>query len=248
MRGITDSSYKKMREMKKYKDIYDFSSIECRMALVGMIMIDIVFILCSFYIGVDTTVGKCVAILDDIGMALIGFLGFTVSALAILTGAISSKVVKMLQNRDKMVSLERILLSFYLMGLACAIEVLVAFILHFLVEIPINSVFAVDLLIMSVLTYLTIFIVFYSVKLIGNCLELFYIVNSMELIENKNIDYKAKYNTYRITALEKVLLSSTSVETIQEYKQTIRVLIESDMVSGDEAKILFKLYSEHFGE
>ena len=102
MKGISDSSYKKLIQMKKYKDLYDFSSLECRVAITVTILLDIIFVICSFYIGKDVVAERCVELLDEIGIALLGFLGFVVSALAILTGTISSKVVKRLQDRDKM--------------------------------------------------------------------------------------------------------------------------------------------------
>ena len=247
MKQINDTSYMKMKEMQKYKDLFDFSSLECRVAIVGMAIIDAIFIICSLCIGVDATVEKCIDVVDNIGIAFIGFLGFTVSALAVLTGAISSKVVKMLQDRDKMRTLERILLSFYLMGLVCALEILAVFVLHILVQLPINSILVINVIFASIVSYLTVFVIFYSVKLIGNCLELFYIVNNMDLLEYKSIDFKARYNNYRIAALEKKLLSDSSVEKVQEYKETIKKLIENDNISEEETKILMKMFNEHFG-
>ena len=161
MKKVKDSSYKKLFELEKYKDLYDCSSLECRIAVIGVILLDIVFAVCSFSVGVDETVIKAVSLLDDIGIALIGYIGFTVSALAILTGAISSKVVNIIKTRNKMVVLERILLSFYLMGIVCAAVVLVALILHFIVEIPVASIFIINLIGISILSYFIIFILFY---------------------------------------------------------------------------------------
>ena len=232
MKKVKDSSYKKLFELEKYKDLYDFSSLECRIAVIGVILLDIVFAVCSFSVGVDETVIKAVSLLDDIGIALIGYIGFTVSALAILTGAISSKVVNIIKTRNKMVVLERILLSFYLMGIVCAAVVLVALILHFIVEIPVASIFIINLIGISILSYFIIFILFYSVKLIGNCLELFYIVNGYELLDEEKTDYKAIYNNYRITAIEKVNLSNTSIEKVNEYKEVAVINRLDRPVSG----------------
>ena len=248
MKKVKDSSYKKLFELEKYKDLYDFSSLECRIAVIGMILLDIVFAVCSFAVGVNETVIKAVSLLDDIGIALIGYIGFTVSALAILTGAISSKVVNIIKTRNKMVVLERILLSFYLMGIVCATVVLVALILHFVVEIPVASIFVINLIGVSILSYLIIFMLFYSVKLIGNCLELFYIVNGYELLEEEKIDYKAIYNNYRITAIEKVNLSNTSIEKVNEYKEVVKQLIETDNRSEEEIKVLLEMHKSQFGD
>lgn len=246
MRSISDSSYKKLFEMKKYKDLYDFSSLECRVAIVSTILLDIVFIICAYYIGANAMAELCVELLNDIGITLIGFLGFVVSALAILTGSISSKIVKKLKDRNKMLALERIMLSFYLMGLVSAFVVIIDFFLYFIIEIPVNSVFALNVLLLSILSYLIIFIVFYAVKLIGNCLELFYIINEMQLIDDNTVNYKEKYNNYRITALEKSGLGATSIEKVMEYKDNLKNLIVNDDISDEERQILLLMFKEQF--
>lgn len=248
MNKINDSSYKKLIKMKKYQDLYDFSSLECRVAVVTMLVLDIIFIICSHYNGLNNIVNESVKLLDTIGISLIGFLGFIVTGLAILTGAISSKIVKRLQDRNKMDVLERILLSFYLIGLISAFIAILAFILHFIVILPINSVFAINMILLSIISYLIVFIVFYSVKLIGNCLELFYIINSMQLIDDKTktINCKEIYNRYRITALEKIQLSNTSVKKVEEYKKMIEDLIKEDDLYLEEKVILLNMHNKHF--
>lgn len=246
MKKINDTSFRKIFTLKKYQDLYDFSSLECWAALITTGFLDAIFIVCAYHIGLDNTVGKFVEMLDNIGISLIGFLGFIVTGLAILTGAISSKVVKRFQDGNKMAALERILLSFYLIGIISAFLVIATFILHFVVIIPIQSIWAIDIILLSLLSYLMIFTIFYAVKLIGNCLELFYIINSMQLTDDHPIDYKARYNNYRITALEKVELSVTSLRQVQNYKQTVKELIENDDISLEDRQILLRMHKEHF--
>ncbi len=248
MRGINDTSFKKIFSFKKYKDLYDFSSLECWAALLFTIILDVLFFICSYYLGLDTVVLKCINVLDNIGISLIGFLGFIVTGLAILTGAISSKVVKKFKVGNKMDALERILLSFYLIGLVGAIIISLTFILHFISLLPFHSNCIVNILLLSILSYLIIFIIFYSVKLIGNCIELFYIINSLLLMDETTIDCKTIYNNYRITALEKIQLSSTSLRQVQKYKETIKELIENDNISKEEQQILLEFHKKHFGE
>lgn len=246
MKKINDTSFQKIFTLKKYQDIYDFSSLECRVSLIITAFLDIIFVICARYIGLDNTVLKFTEMLNNVGIALIGFLGFIVTGLAILTGAISSKVVKRFQDGNKMDALERILLSFYLIGLISAFLVISAFVIHFIVVIPISSIVVIDIILLSLLSYFTVFTIFYAVKLIGNCLELFYIINSIQLTDNIPIDYKARYNNYRITALEKVELSVTSLSQVQNYKQTVKKLIENDDMPSEERQILLKMHKEHF--
>lgn len=246
MKKINDTSFQKIFTLKKYQDLYDFSSLECRIALITTLLLNFVFVICAHYIGLDNTVGKYIEMLDNIGISLIGFLGFIVTGLAILTGAISSKVVKRFQDGNKMAALERILLSFYLIGIISAFLVITAFVLHFIAIIPIHSIWFINIILLSLLSYFIIFTIFYAVKLIGNCLELFYIINSMQMSDAPSIDYKTRYNNYRITALEKVELSVTSISQVQNYKQTIKELIENDDISLEDRMILLKMHKEHF--
>ncbi len=249
MKTINDTSYKKLFTLKKYKDLYDFSSLECRMALLIMLILDLLFAICSNNIGSDATVNECIKILDNIGIALIGFLGFIVTGLAILTGAISSKIIKRLQDRNKMVALEKILLSFYLIGLVSAFLTVAIFILHFISILQFQSNYIINIIIFSILSYFIIFTIFYAVKLIGNCLELFLIINSMQIVDDTKAgftDYKAIYNNYRITALEKIRLSTTSLKIIREYEKEIKKLIECDNLSDNDKKILLSMHGKHF--
>lgn len=248
MKKINDTSFQKIFTLKKYQDLYDFSSLECRIALITTLLLNFVFVICAHYIGLDNTVGKYIEMLDNIGISLIGFLGFIVTGLAILTGAIPSKVVKKFKVGNKMDALERILLSFYLIGLIDATIIALTFILHFIALLPFHSNWIINILLLSILSYLIIFIIFYSVKLIGNCIELFYIINSLLLMDETTIDYKTIYNNYRITALEKVQLSPTSIRQVQRYKETIRELIKNDDISLEERRILLEFHKKHFGE
>lgn len=245
---MRDSSFSKLFKYKKYQDLFDFHSIECIVALISVIIINIIFCIIEKYLGIDTFVNEGILFIDNIGIALIGFLGFIVTGLAILTGAISSKVVKHLQDRNKMKPLEKILLSFYLLGIISAFEILFIIFLHFICLLPLPSIRIINIAILSVMTYFTVFIIFYAVKLIGNCLELFYILNNMQIIEDTPIDLKTKYNTYRMIALEKIVLSRTSPDIIEEYKDTIIELINDDNLSAPEKELYIKMVQKHFGD
>ena len=160
---MKDTSFSKLFKLKKYKDLFDIHSIECTVSVISVIIINIIFYIAEKYLGLNTFVNEGMVFLNNIGMALIGFLGFIVTGLAILTGAISSKVVKHLQERNKMKPLEKILLSFYLLGLISAFEILFIIFLHFICLIPIPSIKIIDIIILSILTYMTVFIIFYEI-------------------------------------------------------------------------------------
>lgn len=246
---MKDVSFAKLIKLKKYRDLVDFKSIECVVALISTIVFDGMILVWNCYENCNDIVNSIATIIDGIGIALIGFLGFIVTGLAILTGAISSKIVKRLQVRSKMEALDRILLSFYLLGIISAFIVLISFFLNLIIALPIESHLVFVIILGTIYSYFTVFTVFYAVKLIGNCLELFMIINEMQVLEeNDDFRYKMKYNDYRLMALEKLGLSTTSEETIEAYKKCIYELIIMDETGEVEKNIYTNMLRTQFGE
>lgn len=246
---MKDVSFAKLKTLKKYKDLVDFKSIECVVALISTIIFDGIIVVWNCYENCNDIVNEMVTLIDALGIALIGFLGFIVTGLAILTGAISSKIVKRLQVRNKMESLDRILLSFYLVGIVSAFIVLLSLVLHFIIALPMDAHLVLVIIVSTIYSYFFVFTVFYAVKLIGNCLELFLIINEMQILEeNEDFRYKMKYNDYRLMALEKLGLSKTSEETVKLYKKCIYELIIMDETSEVEKTIYTNMLKRQFGE
>ena len=177
---INDAQFKKFVTYKKYVDVFDFKTIECKAALFGALALTAI----SYFSALDNTLENVnmliSALTKDVGVALISFLGFTVSGLAILTGVISKKEVQAVARANKIEVLERILLSFYLLGLVTAVTIVGLFCCYIL-GIS-NAAFLLKhfIVLVFIFSYLVVFILFYAVKLIGNSLEIFFIVNSIQ--------------------------------------------------------------------
>ena len=73
---MIDTSFFKLLKLKKYEDLIDFRSIECIVSIISVIFIDIIFLVLNKYIDIDTFVNEAISFVDNIGMALIGFLCF----------------------------------------------------------------------------------------------------------------------------------------------------------------------------
>ena len=59
----------------------------------------------------------------------------------------------------------------------------------------------------------------------------------MQIIEDDSIDLKTRYNQYRIMELEKLIITETSLDTINEYKNTILKIILSETAISEQKKI-----------
>jgi len=176
------SSSEKFISYGKYKDLFDRKSIECWLSVAIAFVLSILSgVICNCNkTGQIEYINNIVPIAVDIAIALIGFLGFIVAGLAIMTGLVSNKVLGRLKEHDKLKNLEKVLLSFYLLGIVCAVFVFGAFLAEYISQLPMQPIIWATVLLTWLLTYLLIFTVIYSVKLIGDCIDLFLIINQME--------------------------------------------------------------------
>lgn len=242
---VNDSSFKKVCRYKKYKDCYDKNSLECVCAFWGA-LISVAFLYIFIKNSDIEQINDILSTLTkDIAISLIGFLGFTVAGLAILTGVISQKVIQKVSLQQKVDRLEKILLSFYLLGIVNAIVIVILFWMYIMVSSDLPLILSIIFILGFITSYFIIFILFYAVKLIGNCLEIFFIVNSTDVEEKGNeINLKDVYNSYRITALEYVCLSKLKKEDLETYK---RIIGEQIHENNQFVEQLDKMLNEHFG-
>lgn len=241
---IKDTSFEKIKKYRKISDCFDRSSLECNVAFYGAFLFSLILYIVIENSGINSINNMFTTITKDVSIALIGFLGFTVSGLAILTGVISQKVVQKISQVNKRERLEKILLSFYLLGIVTAFTILGLLFTYIFSSSDLYYNIRVVLILTFIFTYLVIFILFYSVKLIGNCLEIFFIVNSDEEVAEAN-KLKQIYNTYRLTALESVCLKHIGLDGVNEYKRIVKEEVDSNTVYKND---LLEMYREHFNE
>lgn len=181
--SFRDSSFSRMLELKKYKSLYDVSSLEVIFSILSTFIFLLLFPLISDYGEKISVLEKLVAFYDSIGMAMIGFLGVIIAGLAISIALISNKVFNYIKENNHLNAIESLLYGFYLLGFITAVQIIIMVVLHIvsMTNIPITrAIFIIDEVIGSILVYLFTFSMFYTVKLIGVGLQLFEILNEME--------------------------------------------------------------------
>lgn len=255
---IKDSAFQKVITYKKYQDIYRHKSINGKKVK----SIEVILARClSIVLGVllllaiqqcsNTEINDIIRELTkDIAIALIGFLGFIVTGLAILTSAISNKVVNIIKNMGKIEKIERILLSFYLLGFVTAtsaVALLSLYIISYFTK-SINYIILFSLSVISI--YHIVFILYYSVALIGNCIEIFFIINNIgEEKETKfTNEQKIKYDSFRLLALERIVLMNGDINQVKEYRRIIEEAIQSQCIDDREKEAMMLYIKEVFGE
>ncbi|NFQ86808.1 hypothetical protein FDG04_16205 [Clostridium sporogenes] len=235
----------------KCKDIINFTKIETVASFIIGIIVAVIVINLYHLIEINDFNNLIRTLTKDIGIALMGMLGFVISGLSIMTSAISNKVVKLIDKSGCFDKLIGIFSSFYFDGLIISITIityLFGYIISFL-KIPINKwILFISTFICS---YLLCFIILYSVSLLKTCIEIFKIsykfseCHDMSKSYEKNINdidhIRNLFNNHRINSMINVLLKTdkSKKEFLSELKKCI------DLCSkGDEKQCLIDYYNK----
>ncbi len=114
-------------------------------------------------------------VLVTVGAGLIGLLGFLVSGLAILTGVITTKVLRKLDEQKKIDDFVEILFSFYFEGAVIGITIFGLLLTYLVVHAELDNVKWVFLLTSFSLAYFFWFSIVYAVGLVGTCINVFFV-------------------------------------------------------------------------
>ncbi|NFO11222.1 hypothetical protein FDB29_08945 [Clostridium botulinum] len=244
---IKDTSFEDIKRYKKYKDIFNIKSIEVLVSLISAIIFTFVIINIINNSNYEDINNLIRSLTKDIAIALIGLLGFIVTGLAILTSAISNKLMNIIHERKKTQTVERILLSFYLLGLIIGITIMLEFFLYLISFFSININLCLFGMVTFIVTYLVTFILFYAVALIGNCVQIFSIINIPKQNESclKKED-RELFDSFRISTLERLVFISDALngkEKIKEYRKIMDIIIED--LSDEEQKEKLKMYLDY---
>lgn len=244
---IKDTSFKDIKEYKKYNDIFNIKSIEVVVSLIVAIVFTIIMIKIIANINYEDINNLIRSLTKDVAIALIGLLGFIVTGLAILTSAISNKLMNIVYKKQKIQIIKKILLSFYFLGLIIGITIVLQFTLYLVSFFSVNINRWLLGIVTFIVTYLVTFILFYSIALIGNCVQIFNIIN----IPTQNYTYLKKedrdlFDSFRISTLERLLFISDTLngkEKVNEYRRIMTILIQN--LTNEEQKKKLKTYLEY---
>ena len=213
---INDQVFNEFKESKKWKELFDFKSLETNVALVFALISIPLFNLILNTATIDDINNIARALSKDIGIAILGLLGFLITGLAILLSSVTPNVVSNLEKIKKDNLLYRIFLGFYFEGLLIGFTILLLFTSYLItyVHLPINSNLFLTITFISI--YLVVFILFYSISLIGNCISIFRLVNKfndLKIDTNSNMispEDKSLFNEIKLIVLEQLLILENS--------------------------------------
>lgn len=248
---IKDSSFDDIKKYKKYRDLYDKKSIEFFVSLVSAIIVTILLTIIIKQTNIDDANSIIRSLTKDIAIALIGLLGFVVTGLAILTSAISNKLMNIMYQKGKVDHIKKILLSFYLLSFCIGVCILLD-IFFYIISFCNSSInMYVFAIVTFICTYLSVFIIFYSIALVGNCVQIFSIINSPIVLETKlSKEEKEIFDSFRITTIEKIVFLMDTLDPksrINMYRSTMIQLIDNNFDDDIKKAKMKKYLYEHIG-
>ncbi|PEI51130.1 hypothetical protein [Priestia aryabhattai] len=161
---------------------------------------------------------------------LLGMLGFIISGLAIISGTIGNKVTHQIIQQNKFQSLLSILFSFFYIGRFVGITIILFVASYFIVGISLQFNIYLYGIMSFLLSYCLFFSIFFSVSLLGTCLNIFvlnFLYSQEEQTINRQKDVESLFNDIRIDAITAILNRKFNVGE-EEFIQSLIERIETD--------------------
>lgn len=235
---INDQIFKEFKKSKKWKEIFDFKSLEANVALISALLSILLFNLILNTATIDDINTISRTLTKDVGIAILGLLGFLITGLAILLSSITPTVVSNIKKVNRDNTLNTIFLGFYFEGLLIGFTILLLITTYLITYINWSINNNLFLLFSFILVYLVIFILFYSISLIGNCISIFRIVNtfndfniSANSLSNKD---KSLFNQIKLIVLEQILIIESNDMTHKERFDKFLYLLKNNIIYFSE--------------
>ena len=206
-----------LKLLKQYRRWHDFFNIKEPEVYLSISLTMITLVVANYinlyeeFVDFSATVQN---ILLYLAAGMLGIMGIALSGVAIITGLFSKKTVETIEKMNEKGIFEKIMSSFLLLAMSCALYAFFAFILVVVIGSK-KPVIDIQLfyIIMVAVIYFAIFNILYTVSLVGNCIKIFAIRNKYDEIKEKNfydianelrIDYilKGVVGKYGITQTE----------------------------------------------
>ncbi|AYE53513.2 hypothetical protein OEA_28000 (plasmid) [Priestia megaterium NCT-2] len=169
-------------------------------------------------------------ILLNTTFGLLGLLGFIISGLAVISGTIGHQVTHKIIKKKKFDSLLSILFSFYFIGRFIGILIVLFILSYFIMGISLKFNIYLYGAISIVLSYSLFFTVFFSVSLLGTCLNMFvlnYSYSRDPAHDNESVNIDKIFDGIRIDAVTALMNGKFNVSK-EEFISALWDRIESD--------------------
>lgn len=242
MKGNT---LQRIKECQKWKDIVNFSCMECQVALFLTLIVIIVLQALDVYENFSIFEECFKNISIYIAAALIGMLGLVLSGIAIIIGVLDKAVTKKIKELNGEESINRILLSFEFIAFNIGLLIVIFFLVYvFLFSDKVATNVIVFYAVVAILSYWFVFTVFYVVSLTGNCIKVFHISNTYNnVIQLEQRQLNEVMNEIRIDFILKILQEHSDVAP-EKFLQSLLSYVKSIPINEQDRVIEY--FKKHY--
>lgn len=180
------------------------------------------------------------------GQALIGMLGVLLAGLALVINLLNKNVKRKIEEINSEQDLKTILISFVFLGFNVSIGILLFYFLALLVNIPANVIGYVGFVLIMLFTiYHLAFIIFYTLTLIYETVQLFFITDDYQKVVDIEEQTIKNIETVKIEYILKKLNSDLHIEN-EEFIKQIFDIIEGSNLDESQKIIMKKLLHDEY--
>lgn len=228
-----------MRKSKRNKmsDLFNIHEWEVK----GAILITIIFVIFFWYINFYEEFFFYETIVKDLIIeilgAYIGLLGFSLSGIAIIVSLFSKKEIALINEINKKETTTLILESYGFLAKNIGIECFILIMFYFLISSkrPLVNIWFFYVIIAIEIYYIA-FIIFYTVALVGNCIELYKIKNIYHEIEVTEKTIHDIVSEVKIDYIFSTLVNIHSYTT-EEIVSNLVLFVQESSVNNKDAII-----------
>jgi len=172
---------------------------------------------------------------------LIGLIGILLAGIGFITSIFTKDKRIIINEISKEGVIENILVSFEFLAFIIGIQVFEFFLIYLCLYSPqklVSSFYFYIITIMSI--YFFVFTIFYTISLIGNCIQIHSILNNLDKGIYIQKDLLSKANEVRIDFILKLILNNTEPQTFRN--ELLKYVENSTMKNKEEVKKYLENY------
>lgn len=177
----------RFKKYNKWNDIINWSEMEVQISLLLTLLIVFLFYVFDLYNNFMVFDEFIENVLTTTAAGFFGLLGFSLSGIAIIITLFSKEHILEIEKVNGKGTFDEIISSFEFIAFSLAIAIIVQFGLYFIVSSPVAlPKISFFYLLIFMVVYIDLFNIFYTVSLVGNCVQLYKIrLEYSEIIENE---------------------------------------------------------------
>lgn len=184
--------FSRLLKYKKFNELFDPSNLETIISIILIFLIIIIFERLNIYENILQYIEALKNIAIYIAAALIGLLGVILAGISIIISSLNNNNMRKIEEINGEGTIESILCSFEFLAFIVGIQIITFFMLYlYLYTTNMKITKMLFYILVIIIAYVFIFSIFYTVSLVGNCIQFFFIskiYDDIDIMEKRTVE------------------------------------------------------------